>query len=151
MRRVVLLRAVRIYVLWHLIQLVRFSLMQLHNITGPRHGTMYYQRICGYRRQRIDCAYRSWPLLPTYGINGCCSRINRYMVNTRTYWLILIISGGKFPENPFSHDVIKGFAPHGLKFIFVQLCVRLTLNTVGKVFSRRHFQIFFLVFPENRI
>ena len=27
----------------------------------------------------------------------------------------------------------------------------LTLSTLGKIFSRRHFDIFFLFFPENRI
>ena len=27
----------------------------------------------------------------------------------------------------------------------------LTLSTLGKIFSRRHFEIFFLFFPENRI
>ena len=34
------------------------------------------------------------------------------------------------------------------------LCARvvigaLTLSTLGKIFSRRHFEIFFLFFPEN--
>ena len=29
--------------------------------------------------------------------------------------------------------------------------VPLTLSTLGKIFSRRHFEIFFLFFPENRI
>ena len=27
----------------------------------------------------------------------------------------------------------------------------LTLSTLGKIFSRRHIEIFFLFFPENRI
>ena len=27
----------------------------------------------------------------------------------------------------------------------------LTLSTLGKIFSRRYFEIFFLFFPENRI
>ena len=34
---------------------------------------------------------------------------------------------------------------------FISYFLDLTLSTLGKIFSRRHFEIFFLFFPENRI
>ena len=44
---------------------------------------------------------------------------------------------------------IVGFAMHRLmRDLFVQT---LTLSTLGKVFNRRHFEIFFSLFQENRI
>ena len=39
----------------------------------------------------------------------------------------------------------------GLFFSMKQVPVRFTLRTLGKNFSRLHFEIFFLFFPENRI
>ena len=41
-----------------------------------------------------------------------------------------------------------------IKQVFMKPAYRdkiLTLSTLGKIFSRRHFEIFFLFFSENRI
>ena len=44
---------------------------------------------------------------------------------------------------------IVGFAMHRLmRALFVQT---ITLSTLGKIFNRRHFEIFFSFFQENRI
>ena len=33
----------------------------------------------------------------------------------------------------------------------VSNCINVTLNKLGSIFSRRHFEIFLLFFPENRL
>ena len=44
---------------------------------------------------------------------------------------------------------IVGFAMHRpMRHLFVQT---ITPNTLGKIFNRRHFEIFFSFFQENRI
>ena len=44
---------------------------------------------------------------------------------------------------------IVGFAMHRpMRNLFVQT---ITLNTLGKIFNRRHFEIFFSFYPENRV
>ena len=42
----------------------------------------------------------------------------------------------------------SGNHPKGTRHWWVT-CTRLTLSTLSKIFSRRHFEIFFLFFPEN--
>ena len=34
---------------------------------------------------------------------------------------------------------------------FIKISPQLTLSTLGKIFSRQHFEVFVLFFPENRI
>ena len=46
-------------------------------------------------------------------------------------------------------DVLKSITKQS--YLMLKLVSALTLSTLGKIFSRRHFEIFFLFFSENRI
>ena len=60
------------------------------------------------------------------------------------------MAGHLFVKNK-SNKTKKKKKKKRIKHIHIFTMNPLTLSTLSKIFSRRHFEIFFLFFPENRI